>query len=43
MGEIRNTYNIFVPRPVEKDQSYDIGIDGRIILKCMLGKWGGRM
>jgi hypothetical protein len=27
----------------ERDDSEDIGLDGRIILECILGKWGGKV
>jgi hypothetical protein len=33
MGEMRNTYNVFVGKREGKDFSEDLGVDGRIILE----------
>ena len=33
-----NVYKVLVEHPEERDRSVDLGIDGRIILKCMLEK-----
>jgi hypothetical protein len=41
IGEMRNSYNIFVGKP-EGDLG-DLGVDGKIILKLVLGKEGGRV
>jgi hypothetical protein len=40
MGEMRNAFCILVGKPERKNHSDDVGVDGRIILKWMLGKWG---
>jgi hypothetical protein len=37
---MRNAYNILVGNPEGKDHSEDLGVDGRIILDCVLGKCG---
>jgi hypothetical protein len=39
---MRNAYKSMVGKP-ERDHSEGIGIDGTIILKCILGKQGGTM
>jgi hypothetical protein len=39
MGEMKNSYRIFVENP-EGDYSEDLGIDGCIIIKYILLKWG---
>jgi hypothetical protein len=33
MGEMRNAYKMFVERPEGKNNSEDLGVGGRIILK----------
>jgi hypothetical protein len=33
MGEMRNTYKIVVGQPEGKNQSEDLGVDGKIILQ----------
>jgi hypothetical protein len=38
IGEIRNVYKILVGEPEEKSYSEDLDVDGRIILKWILGK-----
>jgi hypothetical protein len=45
MGEMRNTYNIFVGKPEGKRPFRNLGLDRRIIglLKCILGKQVWRM
>jgi hypothetical protein len=39
MGEVKNAYNIVVRRPKGKNHSEDLGVDGKIILEWILGKW----
>jgi len=41
MGEMRNAYKILVGE-LEKDHAEDLGLDGMIILECVLGKLVGR-
>jgi hypothetical protein len=41
MVEMRNVYNILVKKNLNRSE--DLGADGNIILKWMLGKWGGRV
>jgi hypothetical protein len=36
---MRNAYRIFI----DKDHSEGLGVDGRIILEWILGKWGGKV
>jgi hypothetical protein len=36
-AEIRNTYKIFVGKLEGKDNSEDLGVDGKIILDLILG------
>jgi hypothetical protein len=43
MREIRNSYKISVGRPEGKRPSADLGVDRRITLKWMSGKWGWRV
>jgi hypothetical protein len=43
MGEMRNVRNILFGNLKGKDHSEDIGIDGSIILKWVLGKYGGNL
>jgi hypothetical protein len=38
MEEMRNAYKITVRKPEGRDHSEDLGINGRIILKFILGK-----
>jgi hypothetical protein len=40
--EIRNTYIILVGSVKGRDTLQDVGIDGRIILKCIFNKPDGR-
>jgi hypothetical protein len=40
MGEMRNVYKILVQKPKVRDHSEDLRVDGRIILKLLLGKHG---
>jgi hypothetical protein len=42
-GNYENAYKILVERPEKRGHSKDLGIDKRIILKCILQKQGGRM
>jgi hypothetical protein len=41
MREKRNAYRILVGNNKERDHWEDLDISGRIILKCVLEKWGG--
>jgi hypothetical protein len=41
MGEERGAYRILVRRPEEGDHLGDPGVDMRIILKWIFGKWDG--
>jgi hypothetical protein len=43
MGEVRDAYRILVGDMREGDHLEDPGIDGKIILKCIFGKWDGRV
>jgi hypothetical protein len=36
MMEMRNAYKIFIRNPQGKNHLGDLGVDGRIILKCIL-------
>jgi hypothetical protein len=40
MGKMRNEYQMLVGKPEGRDHSEDLGVDGRIILKFILGKHG---
>jgi hypothetical protein len=40
-GKCENAYKIFVGNLKGGDHSEDVGVDGKIILKCILGKWVG--
>jgi hypothetical protein len=43
MKEMRNPYNILVRKPEGKNHLEDLGIDGKVILKCILKKQDVRM
>jgi hypothetical protein len=43
MMEMRNAYNILVGKPEEKYHLEDIGIDGKITLEWISGKWSGKV
>jgi hypothetical protein len=38
---MRNAYNIWLEGLKGRDHSEDLGVDGRIILEWILGKYGG--
>jgi hypothetical protein len=38
-----NAYKILVGKPEGGDQSEDLYIDGKIILECILGKYGEKL
>jgi hypothetical protein len=38
-GEKKNAYRILVGKPEGKRPVGNLGVGGRIILKCILGKW----
>jgi hypothetical protein len=40
---MRNAYKGFVGKPEGKDHLEDLVLDGRIIVKCTLEKWGGKV
>jgi len=40
MGEIINAYRILVGKLEWRNSLEDLGVDGRIILEWILGKWG---
>jgi hypothetical protein len=37
MGAMRNEYNILVGKPEGKSPSEDLGVNGKVILKSVLG------
>jgi hypothetical protein len=39
-GKIRNASKIWLGSPKGKDHAEDLRVDGRIVLKCILGKQG---
>jgi hypothetical protein len=39
-GEMRNAYKILSGKSEGRDHSEDLGVDRRIILEWILGKWG---
>jgi hypothetical protein len=43
MGAIRNSYDILVGNMKGRDNSKELGADGRIIFVCILGKQGGKL
>jgi hypothetical protein len=43
MGEMRGAYSILVGKPEGRDQSEDLGVDGKIILEWILRKRGGKV
>jgi len=40
---VRNAYKFRSENLKWRDQYEDLGLDGRIILEWILGKWGGRL
>jgi hypothetical protein len=42
IGEVRNAYKIVVKKVKGRDDLEDLGIDGKIILERILGKYGGK-
>jgi hypothetical protein len=42
MGEMRNAYSIWFVSLKGRDGAENLGVDGKIILKWMSGKWMGR-
>jgi len=38
MGDMKNAYKNLVRKPEKKNHSQDLGVDGSIILKWILGK-----
>jgi hypothetical protein len=43
MGEMRNSYEIQSENLKTRDHSEDVGVDGKIILEWILGKWVGNV
>jgi hypothetical protein len=43
MAECRDAYRILVGKPEGRSQLENRGVDGRIILKCVLETWDGGM
>jgi len=43
MGDMRNACNIFIGKHEGERPLEDIGVDGKIILEWILGKWGGNL
>jgi hypothetical protein len=43
MGETRNAYKVLVRKQKGRDHVEELGVDGRIILKCILGKQVGNV
>jgi hypothetical protein len=43
MGEMRNAHNILVGNMKGRDHLEYVGVDGRIILEWILGKYGGKV
>jgi hypothetical protein len=38
-GDRRNAYRVLVGRPAGRKHLEDLGVDGSIMLKCILNKW----
>jgi hypothetical protein len=43
IGEMRNAFKILVDNLKGRDHLEDLAVDGRIILKWILNKWGRRV
>jgi hypothetical protein len=41
MGDRRGVYRVLVGRPEGRDHLGDQGVDGIIVLKCVLKNWDG--
>jgi hypothetical protein len=42
MGDLRNAYKM-LENLKGKAYQEDLGVNGRLILECILGKWGGKL
>jgi hypothetical protein len=43
MGKMGHAYRMLVRNLEGRDHSEDLGVYGKIILKWILGKWGGKV
>jgi hypothetical protein len=43
LGATTNAYKNLVPKLKGKDRLEELGVDGRVVLKSMLKKWGVRV
>jgi hypothetical protein len=43
MGDKRTAYRVFVEKPNRRSHFENLGVDGSIILKCVLQKQDGRV
>jgi hypothetical protein len=43
MGEMKNAYELWPENLETRDHSEDLGVDGRIVLEWILGRWGEKL